>query len=105
MPSPSAPSAVDQSLTDRIERLESLLESHLATPRDEILCSDQLARRLSVRTAAVLIWAKRGLIPCIRLNDKTIRFDWMAVLAALRGRQSSSAKSEPTPTPHSADKE
>jgi excisionase family DNA binding protein len=50
----------------------------------ELLTVSQLAERLHIRPRTVQIWARRGRIPAIKLSPKVVRFNWLAVLAALR---------------------
>jgi excisionase family DNA binding protein len=52
----------------------------------ELLTVDQLADRLHIRPRTVQTWARRGRIPTIKLSAKVVRFDWRAVLAALRNQ-------------------
>ncbi len=52
----------------------------------ELLTVDQLAARLHLRPRTVQVWARRGLIPAMRLSAKVLRFEWGAVLAAVRER-------------------
>jgi len=47
-----------------------------------------IAERLGVTPRTVLRWARRSKIPAINLTKKVIRFDWPAVLAAVRSEQS-----------------
>ena len=49
----------------------------------QLINAHDLARRLGVKTNTVHVWAKDGRIPCMRVGQKTIRFDADAVLAAL----------------------
>lgn len=49
----------------------------LVTTRD-------LASHLGVSTATIRIWTRAGRIPCLRIGQKTLRFDPSAVIAALR---------------------
>lgn len=49
-----------------------------------MLTADQVAERLHIRPRTVKAWASQGRIPTVRLSPKVVRFDWAAVLAALR---------------------
>ena len=51
---------------------------------DELLTTEELAGRLKVKPITVRDWARRGLIPRLRLSPKVIRFDLAAVLEAIR---------------------
>jgi predicted site-specific integrase-resolvase len=50
----------------------------------DLLTADQLAERLHIRPRTVQTWARQGRIPTLKLSPKVVRFDWFAVLAALR---------------------
>ena len=52
----------------------------------ELLTVDQLADRLHVRPRTVQAWARQGRIPTVKLSAKVVRFDWLAVRAALRNQ-------------------
>jgi excisionase family DNA binding protein len=52
----------------------------------ELLTVDQLAERLQVRPRTLQVWARQGRIPTVKLSAKVVRFEWLAVLAALRGQ-------------------
>jgi excisionase family DNA binding protein len=54
-----------------------MIDSHLLTV-------DQLAERLHIRPRTAQAWARQGRIPTLKLSPKVVRFDWIAVLAALR---------------------
>jgi predicted site-specific integrase-resolvase len=55
----------------------------------ELLTANQLAEHLQIRPRTVRLWARQGRIPTVRLSPKVVRFDWGAVLAALRDRAKS----------------
>jgi excisionase family DNA binding protein len=50
----------------------------------QFLTTAAVAAKLGVAPRTVLVWAKRGKIPCERLTRRTIRFEFSAVLAAIR---------------------
>jgi excisionase family DNA binding protein len=52
----------------------------------ELLTVLELAERLHVRPRTVQTWARQGRIPAVKLSAKVVRFDWQAVLAAIRSR-------------------
>ena len=54
-----------------------------------LLTTVELARRLQVTPETILRWTRDGYIPCIRVRSKTIRYQWSAVLKALRGQDES----------------
>jgi predicted site-specific integrase-resolvase len=45
-----------------------------------------IGSRLGVEPRTVNLWARRGWIPAVRITAKVVRFEWQAVLAALRER-------------------
>jgi predicted site-specific integrase-resolvase len=51
----------------------------------ELLTAEQLAGRLHVKPNTVRVWTRRGRIPAVKLSPKVVRYEWAAVLAALRG--------------------
>ena len=50
----------------------------------ELLTKQEMAARLRVSPATVLLWARNGRIPVIRINERTLRYDENAVLESLR---------------------
>lgn len=50
-----------------------------------------IAVRLGVSPETVRLWARRGLIPAVRITRKVVRFEWERVVAALRERGGLSA--------------
>lgn len=54
---------------------------------NELISAEQLADRLGLAERTVLDWARRGLIPELRLSPRIRRFDYGEVVAALRGRR------------------
>lgn len=54
----------------------------------ELFTAEELANRLRVRPDTVRNWARRGLIPAVRLSPKVIRFDLAAVVEATTRPQS-----------------
>jgi hypothetical protein len=56
-------------------------------PSEFFVSADHIAKRYSVTSRAVLLWAAQGVIPSIRIGNKTVRFNIVAVRAALEGGQ------------------
>ncbi len=50
----------------------------------QILTAEQVARRLSLEPSTIRRWVKKGLIPRLVLSSTVIRFEWNAVVKALR---------------------
>jgi excisionase family DNA binding protein len=50
----------------------------------ELLTVDQLAERLHVRPRTVQEWARQKRIPTFKLSAKVVRYEWLAVMTALR---------------------
>ena len=50
----------------------------------ELLTAEELAERLKVSARRVVVWAKAGRIPEVRLSLRIRRFDYDAVLEALK---------------------
>ncbi|MCE9618483.1 MAG: helix-turn-helix domain-containing protein [Planctomycetes bacterium] len=49
----------------------------------DLLTARELAKRLRVSTDTVRAWARRGVIPSLRLSPKVIRYKSEEVLSAL----------------------
>jgi len=52
----------------------------------DVVNARDLAKRLGVKPATVLAWARRGWIPRLRAGRKPVLFDSLAVEQALRER-------------------
>ncbi len=50
----------------------------------ELLTKTEMAERLRVSPATVLLWARYGRIPVVRVNARTLRYDESAVFDSLR---------------------
>ena len=55
--------------------------------RMKLLTAEELAEQLRVRPGTVRMWSRRGVIPRVQVSPKVIRYDFLAVIAALRRRQ------------------
>jgi excisionase family DNA binding protein len=53
----------------------------------ELLTREELARALGETPRTILRWRQKGLIPCLKLGHRSIRFRLDSVLAALDKRQ------------------
>lgn len=53
---------------------------------DELVDGKEMARRIAVSPATVRRWAQNGIIPVVRLSNRTQRYDPAAVIAALKRR-------------------
>lgn len=54
-------------------------------PLTPLATARELADLIGVSTWTIYSWANKGVIPCIRLSDRILRFDTDSVLAALKG--------------------
>jgi excisionase family DNA binding protein len=50
----------------------------------ELLTVTQVAERLHLKPRTVQTWTRQGRIPAVKLSAKVVRYDWPAVMAALR---------------------
>lgn len=50
----------------------------------DLICADELGKALRVSPDTIRRWVKTGRIPAIHVNSKIIRFDPVAVRAALQ---------------------
>lgn len=54
----------------------------------EIITTAELQKRLKVSRTTVWKWSKNGVIPPpIELGERALRWDWEAILAALKARK------------------
>lgn len=63
----------------------------------ELITADELARHFGVTAPTVNRWVRRGLIPCVRVTRKVVRFDISKVRDALADRAATKAESAPPP--------
>lgn len=54
-------------------------------PSEIFVSAEVIAKKYSVTSRAVLLWAAQGVIPSIRIGQKTVRFSPSAVKRALEG--------------------
>jgi excisionase family DNA binding protein len=59
------------------------IEEH-GTSVKRLVTTRELARLLGVTTETIRHWARSGRIPCLRIGQKTIRFDRDSVLRAIQ---------------------
>lgn len=59
----------------------------------QYLSAGELGDILGVNLNTILVWARKGIIPCLRLSSRVIRFDISEVEAALRERAAKSERS------------
>ncbi|MBH07000.1 MAG: hypothetical protein CMJ20_11840 [Phycisphaeraceae bacterium] len=52
----------------------------------ELMTAEEVAKRLHIRPDTVRTWSRRGLIPRIQLSPKVVRYDFAAVIEAMRIR-------------------
>lgn len=52
-----------------------------------LVTADELAVLFGVTTETIRHWARDGRIPCLRVGQKTIRFDRDAVLRAIQAKR------------------
>ena len=57
------------------------------------LSAGEVGDILGINLNTVLVWARKGIIPCLRLSRSVIRFDMEKVEAALRERAAQSERS------------
>lgn len=60
-------------------------EDQHGTSARQLVTTRELAVVLGVTTETIRHWARSGRIPCLRVGQKTIRFDHDAVLRAIQG--------------------
>lgn len=78
--------------TQNANRLEANSQQQNTTSAQEgnsnlepLVTAEQVAKRYSVTSRAVLLWAAQGIIPSIRIGTKTVRFNLAAVRVAVEG--------------------
>jgi predicted site-specific integrase-resolvase len=52
----------------------------------ELITSNELGERLRLRPDTIKRWTREGLIPCLKLSGKVIRYDFEDVVKAIRQR-------------------
>jgi excisionase family DNA binding protein len=63
------------------------LKAHRRPGNGELLNKSELARKLGESDRTIQRWQQRGLIPCIRMGHRSLRFRLDAVLEALDRKQ------------------
>jgi len=58
----------------------------------QYLSAGELGDILGVNLNTILVWARKGIIPCLRLSSRVIRFDMDEVEAALREKANQSER-------------
>ena len=53
---------------------------------DELLTADEIAERLCVQRETIRRLVREGIIPEVKISEKIRRFEWQAVVEALRQR-------------------
>jgi excisionase family DNA binding protein len=61
----------------------------------ELLTADEMAKKVRLKPATVLEWARLGKIPSVRVNAKTVRFDPADVVAAMKETSRVASQEEP----------
>lgn len=59
-----------------------------------LITAEQLAEELSLRPGTIKRWVHEGIIPCLRLSGKVVRFDPDEVERALKQRALQSRKGQ-----------
>jgi predicted site-specific integrase-resolvase len=52
----------------------------------DFVTAEEIARKLRLRPHTIQEWTRDGLIPAVRLNQRVVRYDPVAVEAAIRER-------------------
>ena len=60
------------------------LRSPVPDHDSELLTADELAGRLKLQPTTVRRWSRLRRIPSIKITRKVVRYDWCAVVAALK---------------------
>jgi excisionase family DNA binding protein len=68
----------------RCEPPSGITTSPSKPPATLLATTRELAAMLGVTADTIRGWARSGRIPCLRVGQKTLRFDRAAVLAAIR---------------------
>ena len=55
-------------------------------PSAPLESASEIGEKVGVAADTIRLWARRGWIPAVRISTKVVRFEWTAVLAALRER-------------------
>ena len=69
------------------EKGERIFHATEAIVKSRLETAEQLADRLKVKPDTVRGWGRKGLIPCVRITPKVIRYDPEEVVRTLTERQ------------------
>lgn len=58
----------------------------------QYLSAGEVGDIIGVNLNTILVWARKGIIPCLRLSSRVIRFDMEEVEAALREKSEKESK-------------
>jgi len=75
-------------IADRVEqRIQASLASSLRPNAGNLLDADQVAKMFRVKPVTIYAWARRGILPCVRLHGNVVRFDAAEVAAWVESRK------------------
>lgn len=63
---------------------------------EKLITCGELAKRLNLTPGTIRRWARAGIIPCLKLSSKVVRFDTDEVESALRQRSLDATGSKST---------
>lgn len=58
----------------------------MSDDKERLLTCDEIAKVLSVKKATIRKWTRLAMIPALRLNERTVRFDRSEVLSFFKNR-------------------
>lgn len=77
-PTPTVPA-------ERIECNRADIQQHRPSQRDRLLTVEEIADYIQVKPKTIYNWASLGIIPCIRMNKRIVRFKLEKVIKWLAG--------------------